>query len=185
MAAAMDKRIKAVVVQVPFVSGESTTAAAAGPLLPAVHADRQAIKGGRAGAMVPVAAASPEEERRGESRAILHGPGVAEFLQAMQADGVGWETEMTLQSVLNVFMFEPLAFVHRVAPTPLLMVVADGDTVVPTALQLRAYAAAYEPKTIAVLADCTHFDLYYGEKFEENVAAQLAFLRRVLHGGDS
>lgn len=184
MAAAMDRRIKGVIVQVPFVSGEGVGAAMA-PLLPAVYADQQAIKDGRAGAVVPVTAASPEEERRGESRAILHGPGVAEFLEKMQGDGVGWETAMTVQSVRNLFMCEPQAFIHRVAPTPLLMVVGDSDTVVPTALQLKAYAAAYEPKTIKVLADCTHFDPYYGEKFEENVAAQLAFLRRVFYGGDS
>ncbi|KAK0637892.1 Polyketide transferase [Lasiodiplodia hormozganensis] len=184
VAAAMDRRVKAVIVQVPFVSGEGTAAAMA-PLLPAVYADRQANKDGGAGSMVPTIATSPEEERRGHSRAILHGPGVAEFLETMRADGVGWETKMTMQSVQNLFMFEPQAFIHRVAPTPLLMVLADSDTMVPTVLQLKAYSTAYEPKTIAVLTDCTHFDLYYGEKFEENVAVQLGFLRRVFHGGDS
>lgn len=174
-AVAQDKRAKAAIVQVPFVSGESTAPATL-PLLPMVYADRHAIKSGGTGATVPVVAANPEDARNG-SQAVLHGPGVFEFLQEMRTNGNTWETHITMQSLLNVFIFEPQAFIHRVSPTPLLMVVADSDTVVSTSGQLKAFSLAYEPKRVAVLKNCTHFDPYYATKFEENITTQIKFLQ--------
>ena len=104
-------------------------------------------------------------------------PDTLPYLTELARRNQDWEKEVTLQSVLNIGICEPKAFIHRIAPTPLLMIVAEEDVTVPTASQHEAFATAKEPKTMAVIKDCEHFDLYFGEKLEENMAVQLDFLK--------
>ncbi|KAG4253878.1 hypothetical protein BFJ72_g14747 [Fusarium proliferatum] len=175
LAAAFDKRIAAVVVQVPFVSGESI-----GPFLqtyfPAMYADRQNIKSGHPPAMTKVIAETPESAERGDSGALMGKPDVAPYLKEMARRKQSWEKDVTLQSVFNISIFEPRAFIHRISPTPLLMVVAEKDATVATSSQLEAFASAREPKTLVVIKNSEHFDLYFGNEFEENILAQLDFI---------
>ena len=44
--------------------------------------------------------------------------------------------------------YEPGAFMERIAPTPLLMVLGDADVVCPTDLALAAFNRAGEPKRL-------------------------------------
>ncbi|KZL87246.1 kda protein in trax-fino intergenic region, partial [Colletotrichum incanum] len=178
LAAAFEKRIAAVIVQVPFVSGESV-----GPViqayLPAIYADRLRIKSGHPPEMTKVIAESPESAKRGDSGALMGKPDVAPYLEELTRRGQSWEKDVTLQSVFNISVFEPRAFIHRISPTPLLMVVAERDATVSTSSQLEAFASAREPKTLAVIKNSEHFDLYFGNEFEDNISAQLDFLGKV------
>ena len=61
------------------------------------------------------------------------------------------------------------------------MVVAEKDATVATSSQLEAFASAREPKTVAVIKDSEHFDLYFDNEFEENLSAQLDFLGTVFN----
>ncbi|GLA21841.1 hypothetical protein AnigIFM62618_001976, partial [Aspergillus niger] len=180
LAAAFDKRIAAVVVQVPFVSGESI-----GPFLqtyfPAMYADRKSIKSGHPHTMTMVIPETPESAERGDSGALMGKPDVAPYLMELARREQSWEKEVTLQSVFNISIFEPRAFIHRISPTPLLMVVAEKDATVATSSQLEAFASAREPKTMALIRGSEHFDLYFGNKFEENISAQLEFLGTVFN----
>ena len=47
-----------------------------------------------------------------------------------------------------------------IAPTPLLMIVAERDTITPTDLQMRAFEQAGEPKKLVVIKDCEHCGVY-------------------------
>lgn len=180
LAAAFDKRIAAVVVQVPFVSGESI-----GPFLqtyfPAMYADRKNIKSGHPPAMTTVIPETLESAERGDSGALMGKLDVVPYLKELARRGQSWEKEVTLQSVFNISILEPRAFIHRISPTPLLMVVAEKDATVATSSQLEAFASAREPKTLAVIKDSEHFDLYFDNKFEENMSAQLDFLGTVFN----
>ena len=84
-----------------------------------------------------------------------------------------------MQSLFYMQSHEPIAYVHRISPRPLLMVVGEHDECIPTNLQLKMFARAQEPKQVHVIRDAGHFDLYYGEKFEENIRVQLEFLREL------
>ncbi|KXG53323.1 uncharacterized protein PGRI_003730 [Penicillium griseofulvum] len=178
LAAAFDQRIAAVIVQVPFVSGEAIS-----PFLqtyfPAMYADRKSIKSGHPPAMTKVIPETAESAERGDSGALMGKPDVAPYLKELARREQPWELEVTLQSVFNISTFEPRAFIHRISPTPLLMVIAEKDATVPTSSQLEAFASAREPKKLAVISNSEHFDLYFGNEFEENMAAQLDFLRTV------
>jgi hypothetical protein len=56
-------------------------------------------------------------------------------------------------------MYEPGAWIARVSPTPLLMIVALADHITLTDLQLRAYEQALEPKKLVTIGG-GHFDPY-------------------------
>jgi len=70
-----------------------------------------------------------------------------------------WKNEVTLRSVELLMEYEPGMYVERISPTPLLMVVAAGDHLVPSDLALEAYQRAREPKRLVLLPG-GHFDAY-------------------------
>jgi fatty-acyl-CoA synthase len=88
---------------------------------------------------------------------------------------------MTLESVDHAMYFEPIDFIERVSPTPLLMMVARNDIRTPTDLQLEAYEAARQPKEMAWL-EGGHYDPYEGQ-FDRATDLALDFLRRRLPPG--
>jgi uncharacterized protein len=66
---------------------------------------------------------------------------------------------VTVRSTRKTQMYEPGAWVGRVSPTPLLMVVGTRDTITPTDLALAAYEHALQPKRLAMYAG-DHFNAY-------------------------
>jgi fermentation-respiration switch protein FrsA (DUF1100 family) len=64
--------------------------------------------------------------------------------------------------------------VHRISPTPLLMVVADNDVLCPTDITLETYWKARKPKELHMLPG-GHFDA-----FKRNADGQVEFLRKTL-----
>jgi fermentation-respiration switch protein FrsA (DUF1100 family)/ketosteroid isomerase-like protein len=74
--------------------------------------------------------------------------------------------------------YEPGAWISKVSPTPLLLVVADHDTITVTDLALAAYQRALEPKKLVLLPG-GHFDPYLS-RFGESSAAARDWFRRHL-----
>jgi hypothetical protein len=66
-----------------------------------------------------------------------------------------------------------------IARTPLLMTVADADTLNPPDLILEAYNEAREPKKIQFVKG-GHWAIYGGSEFEKNVKTQAAFLKKYI-----
>jgi fermentation-respiration switch protein FrsA (DUF1100 family) len=101
-------------------------------------------------------------------------------MEAVSARGPdGWENKIVAQSLLKIIVNKPKAFIHRIAPTPFLMVVPDADPSVPTATQLAAFKLAGEPKTLHTFQG-GHYDVYSGPVFKENIKLQIAFLKKHL-----
>jgi fermentation-respiration switch protein FrsA (DUF1100 family) len=180
--AAVDRRVKAVIAQVPFVSG-SSNALALMPVLPAIMEDRARIAAGAEGAVTTVVAASLAEAKAGTSEAILPEADAYNFFtQTPLATGARWENRMTLQSLFKLLKNEPRAYVRRISPTPLLMIVAEDDTAVDVPTQLATFKEAGAPKELMIMARTGHFEPYSGEKFESNIDGQIAFLNKYLLG---
>ena len=98
------------------------------------------------------------------------------YLQPLPA-GV-WENRVTVRSAWWARMYAPDAFIARVSPTPLLMVVADHDHLAATDRALAASARALEP-TRLVLISGGHFDPYAGG-FETASSAAVDWFTRHL-----
>jgi fermentation-respiration switch protein FrsA (DUF1100 family) len=168
--AAIDRRVKAIVGQVPLVTGSlSFTQLVRIDQWAATEemfaADRLARLRGEAPAMVPVVDDDPMAPS-----ALPTPDSHAWFTATAEKRAPGWRNEVTLRSLEYFRGYEPIDYVPKISPTPLLMVVAPGDRLVDGGLSLRAYAAAVEPKRL-VLVDGGHFDAYTGTGFEISSAA--------------
>jgi fermentation-respiration switch protein FrsA (DUF1100 family) len=179
VAAAVDKRIKAVVVQCPFVSSDLAVAAVA-PMVAMLLAERAGIKQGLTPSVIPIYPDSLEAALAGSAHTILSDADAYRYMEAVSTrGGYGWENKVVAQSILKLLVNEPKAFIHRIAPTPFLMVVPDADVSVPTATQLAAFELAGEPKTLHTFQG-GHYDVYSGPVLEENMKLQIDFLKKHL-----
>jgi uncharacterized protein len=98
------------------------------------------------------------------------------YLQPLPAGA--WENSVTVRSTRAARTYEPGAWISRVSPTPLLMVVALKDTVTVTDLALAAYERALEPKRLALIPG-GHFDAYLAS-FDKASSAAIAWFREHL-----
>ncbi|MGY1813320.1 alpha/beta hydrolase [Blastococcus sp. SYSU D00820] len=175
--AALDKRVKAVVSQVPLVSGLANArrlirSDAFAGLRGMFDADRAARYAGQPPAMIQVAwekdpsevAALPTED----THAFFFGP--------IQDRAPNWRNEVTLRSVEMFVEYEPGAYIADISPTPLMIVVARDDHLTVADLSLEYYERAREPKEL-VLLPVGHFDAYTGEAFATSAPAQLRWFR--------
>ncbi|KAH7036033.1 Alpha/Beta hydrolase protein [Microdochium trichocladiopsis] len=179
-AAALNKNIAAVIAQVPFISGEWVSRTVKQPPAGLVLERGHAIATGQP-TMIPSLPDTTEEITNGTSKAVLADQSTIAFMEEISRRGYTWDRRVTVQSMANTCLFEPLAYVHRIAPTPLFMVVADNDTVTGTHLQLEAFERARQPKKLQLFAGEDHFSMYYGEALERNVTTQIEFLKETLH----
>ncbi|MGZ4583000.1 MAG: alpha/beta hydrolase [Mycobacterium sp.] len=168
---ATDRRLRAVVAQVPTISGYQQS-------LRRVPPDQ-----------VPTLEAAFAEDERHQFRGappatqavVSHDPHVPAAYRAADAvafynqpvpEGV-WENEVTLRSIRAARIYEPGTWVSRVSPTPVLMIVALHDTITVADLALRAYEQALHPKKLVTIAG-GHFDPYL-TRFADASGAAIAW----------
>jgi fermentation-respiration switch protein FrsA (DUF1100 family) len=181
-ASAFDRRIRASIAQVPFVSGANLDGVVA-EQLPAILHERQSVKAGNPPKTFQFFAQSSQSARSPDCPALMNEPGFIPFLEELERRGIAWNGRTTILTLLHLNRFEPMSVIHRISPTPLLMVLSDNDIEASTSEQLKAYALAHEPKQMALLQRSGHFDPYFGPAFEKNIAIQLKFLNEILENG--
>jgi fermentation-respiration switch protein FrsA (DUF1100 family) len=181
--AAIDRRVRCAVAQAPLVSGyrnilRLVRADMLAPLRAMCDHDREARFAGQSPAMLPVVSADPAGPA-----ALPTADSHQWFTETGQSRAPAWKNEVTLRTVEMLMEYEPAAYVERISPTPLLMVVADGDHLTPTDLALAAYERALEPKRLVLLPG-GHFDVYTGPGFESaSGAARDWFVEHLIKDG--
>jgi fermentation-respiration switch protein FrsA (DUF1100 family) len=90
-----------------------------------------------------------------------------------------WRNEVTLESMEKMQEFDPLSLIHLISPIPLLLVIAEGDTLLPRHLLVAAYERARAPKSLVVLP-CGHFDIYGGPWGEQAADAAVEWFGKPL-----
>ena len=168
--AAIDRRVKAVVTQLPLISGSRTY----DDLVPdvvkadlelAFVAERRARFDGADPTLIPVVSPDPTQN------AALPGPDAYEyFIELARTTAPAWRNEVTLSSMEHVRGYEPGAWIRLVAPTPLLIVAAPMDRLADGRLSLAAYEEALQPKKLVTLPG-GHFDQYSGPNFDQGSTA--------------
>jgi uncharacterized protein len=159
---ATDRRLKAVVTQVPTIDGFASGQRRVNPgalaaLEEIFNEDQRAQLRGEAPRRQKIVDIDPN------APAQYHAPDAVEFFSQEVPPGI-WKNEITIQSNRRARMYEPGRWVDRVSPTPLLMIAVTHDTIAPTDLALAAYERALEPKSL-VLIPGGHFAAYL-EGFE-------------------
>ncbi len=180
MIGAIDHRVKCVVSQVPTISGPEAAARRVRPdlvpnILAAFDADREARFFGNLPRTIPVVA---EDET---TPCMLPGRESWGFFSTSMARAPSYRNEITLRSGEMAREYEPGSWVHRISPTPLLMIVADKDTVTPTDLALDAFERARHPKKLLLLSG-GHF-VPYVEQFDRASGAAVEWFREHLMTG--
>jgi uncharacterized protein len=173
---ATDRRLRAVVAQVPTISGYQQSLRRVAPdLVPALEAafidDERRQFHGAPPATQAVVSADPSVP------AAYRSPEAVAFYTQPVPEGV-WENTMTIRSTRAARMYEPGTWITRVSPTPLLMIVGLHDTVTVTDLALGAYEQALQPKKLATI-DGGHFDPYL-TSFGESSGAAIAWFNEHL-----
>lgn len=168
--AAHDRRVKCVVSQVPAVSGPEAALRRTRPdRVPAVLAALQADRADRFEGAPPRMIKVVTDGDGGPC--ALAGDESWEFFSGSRSRAPAWINDVTLRSTEMAREYEPDTSIHRISPTPLLMIVADQDHVTPTDLALAAYERALQPKKLVVLKG-GHF-VPYVEQFSESSGAAI------------
>ncbi|CAG2160637.1 alpha/beta hydrolase [Cupriavidus numazuensis] len=166
--AATDPRVKCVVSQVPTISGFEQSRRRVSPdgladYLDNLISDLRSSHAGEAPGTQAVVSGDlsiPAAYRSEEAQAFyLRDVGTAT-----------WPNTVTLRSSFAARMYEPGAWISRISPRPLLMIVATDDRVTLTDLELRAYEDALEPKRLITIAG-GHFSPYDSAFFVACAAA--------------
>ena len=178
MVAALDRRVKCVVSQVPFISGYETMI----QVMPVeerkqfhdtVQKERLSLAAGNPPSLVAVCANDTSKPIDAPGRRTY-----SYFQSCMQQNSLNWENKVTLRSLDLRLEYEAMPFVARVSPTPLLMIIADNDTITPTDIALRAFEQALEPKKI-VLLQGDHY-VPYREAFDRSSGVARDWLAQYL-----
>ena len=169
---ATDRRLRAVVAQVPTISGYQQSLRRVAPdQVPALEAafadDERRQFHGAPPATQAVVSADPSVP------AAYRAPDAIAFYNQPVPEGV-WDNVVTLRSTRAARMYEPGTWIARVSPTPLLMVVGLHDTITVTDLALAAYEKALQPKKLVTI-DGGHFDPYLTRFAEASGAATAWF----------
>lgn len=175
---AFDRRIKAVVSQVMLVDGPANAARLnRADVLPNVvdflAGDRaQRYASGKVN-YIPVV--GPE----GSPSALPTAESNDFFTKVVATSAPRWENRVTLESMEKFLEYTPGGNIHRISPTPLLMVVAEDDRLTPTDLALEAYERAREPKKLVVFKG-GHFDAYQEPGLKTTAGAAVDWFRQWL-----
>jgi hypothetical protein len=157
--AAIDRRVKAVVSQVPLISGHANLRALVRSDFIAgfremFDADRLARFQGKPPAMVPVVDKDPL------AASALPTPDSWDWFSSTgDTRAPSWRNEVTLRSVEMFTEYEPGVYLPWISPTPLLLLVAVGDHLVPSELAIAAFDTAHQPKELIIMPG-GHFDAY-------------------------
>lgn len=158
--AALDRRVRAVVAQVPMISGSKVAQRTRGTqhasaLSNRLREERRVrILGGQP-TMIPVV--SQDEH----SICALPGREAYEFFTNAQTRAPSWKNEVTLRSIEFALENEPELFIPAIR-APVLMIVAEGDTLTPEDLAEQAFAKLPFPKKL-VRVPGGHFAPYLQE----------------------
>lgn len=175
--AAVDRRVKCVVSQVPLISGYRNTLQVL-PLqqLPGLRAmldeDRAARFAGAAPGTLPICSDDPTKPH------LFPGLRTYQYYHRYKNQGVKWDNTVTLRSVDWLLEYDVTPFIERISPTPLLMIVSALDVSTPTDEALRAFNMALEPKKLVLLPG-DHYTSYIEDFAQTSAAAREWFVEHL------
>lgn len=175
---AFDKRVKAVVAQVP---GTNTWETFFQDMKPEALAGRSAwlaqnrMEEYTKGTVNYFPVVAPE----GQPCVLPQKESYDWFTETAKLRAPNWKNQVTVESLEINTEYAPTVYIHLISPTPLLMIIASNDTVVPTELQKEASERAREPKKLIVVKG-GHFDAYQGPGFVEFSTAAVEWFKQYL-----
>jgi uncharacterized protein len=159
VAAAVDRRVRALVTQVPLGSGGGLMRAILPPdelasLGEALDANRVGIISGRPPAALTQTSIDPSED------ALASDDETYTWMTEEAKRTPHWINQLTLQTVDRLLEWEPADYLPRVAPTPVLLIVAQNDQICPERDPVSAFDRVDGPKELVWLESGGHYGVY-------------------------
>ena len=174
----LDRRIKVLVAQVPTINPVKQIVHRSGKdglerLIGKLATDRaQRFKDGTVNYMKMVGL--PGE------LSVLSVPDAYQAMTRNAAKAPNWINQVTLESLENYVEYVPTASIELISPTPLLMVLAEHDSLIPVELARAAFDRAGDPKELQVFP-CGHFEVYETEPwFSKAVSSMVGWYAKYL-----
>lgn len=168
--AAMDRRVKCVVSQVPFMRGhynlqQFLPIGAVEGFRAMLDEDRARRVKGEPSMYMKMCSLDPNEPH------VFPGSDTYNYIHHYtdKDPKSTWENRVTLRSIEWMAEYDVMGFMEYISPTPLLMIVAESDTTTPTDIALSCYAKVQGPKALHVVKS-NHYGAYIA-KFDETSAA--------------
>ena len=101
---------------------------------------------------------------------------VPDAYEAMIRNAAGapnWINKVTLESLENYIQYLPTASIELISPIPLMMILAEQDTLIPVELALAAFDRAGDPKELRTFP-CGHFEVYETEPWFSKAVSSMA-----------
>lgn len=171
---ALDRRVRAVVSQVPFIDGHRNLQ----QFMPVgnvagfhqmLDEDRARRGRGEPSQYMKMCSLDPNEPH------LFPGEATYNFIhQFVDADpDCTWENRVTLRSLDYMLEYETASAMARLGATPLMMIVSEWDTTTPTDIALDHYAMVTGPRQL-MLIKADHYAAYT-DAFDETSAAARDF----------
>jgi uncharacterized protein len=168
--AAHDRRVKCAVAQAMTISGHRNlerrhTPESFAELRSRWAEERLRLARGEAATVVPAFGEESESVRYQAARP--------------PEERANWRNEVTLRTWEMYDEYEPAAWIERISPTPLLMIVCLDDTMTPAQDSLGAYERALQPKRLVAVPG-THYAVYAAQFERASTAARDWFVEHLL-----
>ena len=171
---AFDRRVKAVVAQIPTVNARYQSLNAEIQARRAVFYARNRVEEYKKGTVNYFPVIGPVGQP-----VCLPQKEAYEYFTKAAKEAPTWKNQVTLESLDIYREFAPATFIHRIAPTPLLMVVASNDVVTSSENEIKAFERAGEPKKLVVF-EGGHFDVFDDPAFTEASTAAVEWFKQYL-----
>jgi fermentation-respiration switch protein FrsA (DUF1100 family) len=176
--AAFDRRVKAIVAQMPTVNAFLISRRVASPLeleelTKIVSLDR--IKRYQTGEVSYLPLVAPPGQP-----SFLATADAFTWVESTKSASEGrWENRISFESIEHCLYYEPIPHLEAIFPTPLCLITAEKDFLSPADLTADVHARAMEPKSLTILKG-GHFDGFQGEGFEIASTTALRWFEKYL-----
>ena len=102
-----------------------------------------------------------------------------EFFAEVEKIAPSWDNRVTVETLEIIREYAPMTYIHLISPTPLLMIVASDDVLTSTKAEKEAFERAREPKKLVVF-EGGHFDVYQGPSFDKASGAAVEWFEQYL-----
>lgn len=173
-AAALDKRVKAVVAISPLTQWDLDASRWNGVMAKAMQ-DRESRICGNVAFSIPMIT-----DQGINPAGFSSGLGANELNLVAEARKIpGFQLNTTIQTYYNIISWSPFKLLKHLPPTPVLLVSSEKDRISPLADQTELiYNQIHGPRQIYVVQEKGHMDLLDGDSFESTMAVQIAFLQQ-------
>ena len=157
--AAIDKRVRCIVAQLTFGSGERMI------LGDLNEAEREKLLGTLKKARERTVTKNKTLTLAPDQ--ILTDPDSKAFFQASLREYPGLHTKIPLATLQHIIEYKPEAAIAALE-VPALIIGADQDIVCPVRESHKLFEAAREPKELYIIENAKHYDVYSGENFKKS-----------------